>query len=656
MSFISRKVEKHCKAIESILNRTLNTDEVCLLSNVLSESQPDIQECTNELIEQKIFTIFIDKQSDVANKSIAVVNALLSCYNDNYRPLSCVLSFQLPEKECNKDELKNCLNVISQAISELSIPVISSAVYFSSELKLGILTLSMLCEKKPLQAPELNLYSMFYLSPVNEVTDDFFQSKLLKEAMNELLDTRVCRCFYNAKSNSQLIASYANKCKVSGKLDFYRIIGKSNTAGEFLNASAKNNCLVKIPEAFQNEFRTICKKWHQKAEFLGNTFDGESLNVLISDNCQLLLNIEKLDSIQRIIKESCHVYNVLIDSEFKNKTKLSFRMKWSKEMAGKLMYRPNLVSKKYIKEQFNRFSGNSNLSVNFHTDAPLMRTPDNKLFTLTLSSKCIFSEELLLHNLKLQFYELVRRTIATGAQPYLLSVLLVINEDLVYSLDVDSLKTAIANLANEFGLKCVISSVYEGNWQFPASIIPVLSLSGEIKKYQHVKEYHFKEKGDVIFLIGKTYETLSDEYLQEAHQIRDAGIVDQDFDLERKVNQFVVQHIDYQDVKTIHRVSMHGLYHSLIEACVPGRFGFDITTDAEFRPDVFLCSGMGGRFLVTVLKSREDVFIDALVENDIPFTTLGHVTKEELRIDDISYGFIKDVRKKYLKELENFLK
>jgi len=45
-----------------------------------------------------------------------------------------------------------------------------------------------------------------------------------------------------------------------------------------------------------------------------------------------------------------------------------------------------------------------------------------------------------------------------------------------------------------------------------------------------------------------------------------------------------------------------------------------------------------------------------MMGSGVPCTTLGHVTKGELRIDDVSFGFISDVKKTYLTALENLLK
>ena len=75
--------------------------------------------------------------------------------------------------------------------------------------------------------------------------------------------------------------------------------------------------------------------------------------------------------------------------------------------------------------------------------------------------------------------------------------------------------------------------------------------------------------------------------------------------------------------------------------------GFDITTDAEVRLDAFLFGESQGRIIVSVNSTYETDFIDLMMEQQVPFTTLGHVTRGELRIDDNSYGFITDLKQVY---------
>jgi phosphoribosylformylglycinamidine synthase len=44
-----------------------------------------------------------------------------------------------------------------------------------------------------------------------------------------------------------------------------------------------------------------------------------------------------------------------------------------------------------------------------------------------------------------------------------------------------------------------------------------------------------------------------------------------------------------------------------------------------------------------------------MIEQKIPFSALGHVTKSEFRVDDNSYGFVHDIKKMYDNALEELL-
>ncbi|MCK4748590.1 MAG: hypothetical protein KAT15_16170, partial [Bacteroidales bacterium] len=88
---------------------------------------------------------------------------------------------------------------------------------------------------------------------------------------------------------------------------------------------------------------------------------------------------------------------------------------------------------------------------------------------------------------------------------------------------------------------------------------------------------------------------------------------------------------------------------------MPGELGFDITSPAEVRKDAFLFGEAQSRIVVTVNQAEETQFIDFMMDLELPFSAVGHVTKGELRIDDVSFGFITDVKKNYLTSLEKIL-
>ena len=98
--------------------------------------------------------------------------------------------------------------------------------------------------------------------------------------------------------------------------------------------------------------------------------------------------------------------------------------------------------------------------------------------------------------------------------------------------------------------------------------------------------------------------------------------------------------IEKQLISSASPVGKGGLFFSLLRAGMPVGLGFDITTDAEIRRDAFLFGESMGRLIVGVPQENEDDFVDFMQSTKLPFFTLGHVTKGEIRIDDESLGYI----------------
>jgi phosphoribosylformylglycinamidine synthase len=94
---------------------------------------------------------------------------------------------------------------------------------------------------------------------------------------------------------------------------------------------------------------------------------------------------------------------------------------------------------------------------------------------------------------------------------------------------------------------------------------------------------------------------------------------------------------------------------ALVECALPNGLGFDVTSPAEIRGDAFLFGEAQSRVVVSVSDEQETAFLDFMMETGIHFSALGHVTKEELRIDDISFGFISDYARDFEHALEQLL-
>ena len=187
-------------------------------------------------------------------------------------------------------------------------------------------------------------------------------------------------------------------------------------------------------------------------------------------------------------------------------------------------------------------------------------------------------------------------------------------------------------------------STVEGQ-RVPIQPTPVVGMMGMLDSSEDHTSYIFRKKGDMIFLIGQSRNNIAgSQYLQCIKKESPQGIPHFSLQEEKRVNTCVRKLIKQRLIVSAHSVDEGGLFFNLIDSAMPLGFGFDITSPAEIRKDAFLFGESQSRIVVSVSMENEDDFIDAMMEYGLSFSTVGHVTKGELRIDDIPFGFIDDYK------------
>ena len=204
-------------------------------------------------------------------------------------------------------------------------------------------------------------------------------------------------------------------------------------------------------------------------------------------------------------------------------------------------------------------------------------------------------------------------------------------------------KKGLENAAEKFNLKVSDRKIrfdhFSEHGPLPATII--VSMMGQIRNKKNITTNSFKNKGNHIILIGRTVDDIgSSEYLEFYHEISDSPLPRFSINEEIKIQSAIKKLHKLKLIESASPVGKGGLFFTLLRAAIPGELGFDITTAAETRIDSFLFGEAMGRIIVGVNPDKEDEFVDALSEMKIPFFTLGHVTKGEIRIDDKSLGYV----------------
>jgi phosphoribosylformylglycinamidine synthase subunit PurL len=244
----------------------------------------------------------------------------------------------------------------------------------------------------------------------------------------------------------------------------------------------------------------------------------------------------------------------------------------------------------------------------------------------------------------------VRKMMCFGAKPIAVSALL-------YHIDFSDIngqniasgaKKGLENAAKLFDLKITDRKIRFDHFPShdPVNPTAIISIMAVIEQKERLMSHHFRTKGNNIFMIGRSYDDIAfSEYLEFYHNIVNSALPT--FNLNAEV---IIQNV----LKTLHGkqlissaspVGKGGLFFTLLRAAIPNGLGFDITTDAEIRRDAFLFGESMGRVVVDVDIDKEDEFVDVLSELNVPFFTVGHVTKGEIRIDDVSFGYTDKMNK-----------
>ncbi len=238
-----------------------------------------------------------------------------------------------------------------------------------------------------------------------------------------------------------------------------------------------------------------------------------------------------------------------------------------------------------------------------------------------------------------------RRMICLGAKPEAVSAFL-------YHINVanpngqtiaSGSKKGLENAATKFGMKVTERKIRFDNFSAHGTIHPtlIISMMGKISDKEKMVDHTLKKKGNNIFVIGKSYNDInSSEYLEFYHEVHDSPLPVFNIDVEAYLHEVMYSLIEKGLISSASPVGKGGLFFSLMRAGMPVGLGFDITTDAEIRKDAFLFGESMGRLIVGVPQENEDDFVDFMQETKLPFFTLGHVTKGEIRIDDESFGYI----------------
>ena len=433
--------------------------------------------------------------------------------------------------------------------------------------------------------------------------------------------------------------------------------------GVLLSQTQEQMLLAVKPEDYEN-LSAVAKHWGLEHAHIGTVDDSERIRVMEGDTLcgdlpvNLLVRGGGAPVYIRDMKERGKPARVVSADEVPMPGNL-------KDIARQIVSLPNVASRRWIYEQFDTMAGLSNMNSEYASDAGILKINEHEqVLAMSVDGNSRYGKLEPRKGAMIAVAEAARNIICSGGRPVALADCLNYGDPAdpyVYQDFAESVK-GISEVCKRMEIPVIAGNVsfhnLTHNGEDIASVIPtpVVGMVGLLDSYEDVMTVNFRNKGDMIFLVGRSDNDISSsEYLSEFHNVHESAAPKFDLDYELKLHKIVSTLVSRRLVSSAHDVSLGGLFVALVECALPGGLGFDVTSPAEIRGDAFLFGEAQSRVVVSVNAEQETEFLDYMMETGIHFSALGHVTKEELRIDDISFGFISDYAREFEQALEHLL-
>jgi phosphoribosylformylglycinamidine synthase len=488
---------------------------------------------------------------------------------------------------------------------------------------------------------------------------DPFMEKLLLEATMELLKTDAVVGMQDMGAAG--ITCSSNEMSAGGgvgmdiHLDRVPTRQENMLPYEILLSESQERMLVVVKKGEEKVVKDIFDKWDLHAEEIGVVTDSTQVRYFMKGELVGDVPAESLvlgggaPQYQREYKEPAYY------QEFKKFSIDSIEQPEDlKEVAYFLLQHPNIASKRWVYEQYDSMVGTKNMTTNRPSDAGVVNIKGtNKAIAMTVDCNSRYVNADPEVGTMIAVSEAARNIVCSGGVPSAITNCLNFGNPYnpesywqfvgaIKGMSAACLKfkTPVTGGNVSFYNQTSINGV-----EVPVFPTPTIGMIGILEDKNKVMSLDFKQKGDLIFVLGESHDCInSSEYLASYHKIKASGAPFFDLEKEFAMQEAVKGLIQNDLINAAHDVADGGLFITLAEMSMPRELGFDIVTDAEIREDAFLFGEGQGRVVVTVNEESEEDFLEFMIATGVSFTLLGHVTKGKLMVDDEHYGFITEAK------------
>lgn len=426
---------------------------------------------------------------------------------------------------------------------------------------------------------------------------------------------------------------------------------------EILLSESQERMLVVVKKGREAEVLKIFEKWDIHCAHIGEVTTGGMLEYFLNNECVASVPAHSL-----VLGGGAPVY----DREFKEPAYVqlnkSFRSDSIPEpgdyvaVAKYLASHPNIASKEWVFKQYDSMVGTINMSTNKPSDASvvdLRGTSKALAMTVDCNSRYVWADPET--GCSIAVAEAARNLACTGAKP--LGVTNCLNFGNPYNPEV---YWQFVNAIKGMGAACRAfdTPVTGGNVSFynqsstagvtePVFPTPTIGMIGLIEDKNKMMGLSFSA-GKKIAILGQACQELnSSEYLYSFLGVKNSPAPSLNLQDELKLHDLLRKLIGDSLILSAHDCSDGGLFVTLLESCLAGNTGCDVSLPTQARKDFYLFGESQGRVVISFDQSFEATISKLAASAGTPFFVLGETGGKDIVISGMNFGSLDEYASLY---------
>ena len=497
--------------------------------------------------------------------------------------------------------------------------------------------------------------------PTVQVGDPFTE-KLLLEACLELMagDSIIAIQDMGAAGLTSSSIEMASKGNLGIEINLNKVPCRESkmTPYEIMLSESQERMLIVLEKGKEDIAKKIFDKWNLDFAVIGKTTN--------SKNIKLFFDNEKVADIPvNILVENSPMYDrkwKKAKLPKKNKIKKDTYSKLKiKDVLKKILSNPNVCSKEWIWQQYDHTVMGDTIQKPGGNSGVVRVHGTNKAVAASVDSSAVYCWAHPLTGGKQVVAESWRNLISVGAKPIAITNCLNFgspeNEDNMGEF-VECVQ-GIAEASKYLKFPVVSGNVSFYNQTKEVGIKPTPSIGGVglIKDYKKMVTMDFKEKDNLVLIIGKT-EGHIDQSLFARTILDEKNGPPPEVNLfnEKNNGESLLNLIEKNYIKSAHDVSLGGIITAISKMSIKGNKGIKLSKFKNLMNEIdYLFAEDQGRYVIEVKQDDLKDVIKILDKNSVHHEELGFITEKDIIINEKTKVTIDELKSYNSNWLTNFM-